>query len=136
MNLHASCIGLGGRGVLILGPSGAGKSTLALSLMAYGAGLVADDRTCLRREGAQVIADVPDALRGRIEARGVGILGADAVGPVPLALIVDLGRAEDQRLPPGRSHDLLGISFPLVFGPYTPHLAPILKQYLLKGRIW
>ncbi|MDF3605645.1 serine kinase [Paracoccus sp. DMF-8] len=136
MNMHASCISLGGRGLLILGPSGAGKSSLALSLMAIGAGLVADDRTCLRREGAQVIADVPDTLRGRIEARGAGILAADAAGPTALALIVDLGRVEDQRLPPERTHDLLGVSFPLVLGPYTPHLAPVLKQYLLKGRIW
>lgn len=136
MNMHASCIGVAGHGLLILGPSGSGKSTLALSLMAIGAGLVADDRTCLRREGAQVMADAPDSLRGRIEARGAGILAAEAIGPMPLALIVDLGRTEDQRLPPERSQELLGVRFPLVFGPYTSHLAPVLKQYLLKGRVW
>ncbi len=28
--LHAACVGLGGRGLLLMGPSGAGKSTLAL----------------------------------------------------------------------------------------------------------
>ena len=43
VNLHASCIAVHGRGVLILGPSGAGKSSLALQLMALGADLVADD---------------------------------------------------------------------------------------------
>ena len=32
-NIHASCIALGGRGVLLLGPSGSGKSDLALRLI-------------------------------------------------------------------------------------------------------
>lgn len=134
--MHASCISIAGQGLLILGPSGSGKSTLALSLMAVGGGLVADDRTCLHRDADRVIADAPDALRGRIEARGLGVLDADAVGPVPLALVIDLGQIEDQRLPPERWHELLGLSFPLVFGPFTPHLAFGLKQYLLKGRVW
>ncbi|MEM9638850.1 MAG: hypothetical protein AAGA94_14475, partial [Pseudomonadota bacterium] len=43
--LHASCVACQGRAVLILGRSGQGKSGLALQLMAYGADLVADDRT-------------------------------------------------------------------------------------------
>jgi HPr kinase/phosphorylase len=43
--LHASCIALEGRGLLILGPSGAGKSSLAIRMMALGASLVSDDRT-------------------------------------------------------------------------------------------
>lgn len=136
MTLHASCVSIDARGLLILGPSGSGKSTLALALMAMGAGLVADDRTVLVRDGARVMADAPDALRGRIEARGLGILAADAAGPVPLSLIVDLGHAEDQRLPPERAYDLLGVSFPLVFGPYSSHLALGLRQYLLNGRVW
>ena len=98
MILHASCIAHRGRGLLILGPSGAGKSTLALEMMAFGAGLVADDRTLLRRDGDRIIADSPPAIRGRIEARRVGILNARAVGPVPLVLAVDLGQAETDRL--------------------------------------
>lgn len=135
-NLHASCVALDSRGLLILGPSGAGKSSLALALMALGAGLVADDRTDLRAEGGQVIADAPAELRGRIEARGVGILAARAVGPVALALIVDLGQQESDRLPPQREFRLLGQVFPLVLGPFSPHLAAVLKQYLIGGRVW
>ena len=57
MIVHASCIAHRGRGLLILGPSGAGKSTLALEMMAYGAALVADDRTVLRLAGDHLIAD-------------------------------------------------------------------------------
>jgi len=43
--LHASCVCLEGRAVLIRGASGSGKSGLALQLIALGAALVADDRT-------------------------------------------------------------------------------------------
>ncbi|WP_369011391.1 HPr kinase/phosphorylase, partial [Escherichia ruysiae] len=97
---HASCIPHRERGLLILGPSGAGKSVLALQMMALGAALVADDRTVLRREGGRILADAPDSIRGRIEARGVGILHAAPHGPVELALAVDLARPEPDRLPP------------------------------------
>lgn len=132
--LHATTVALQDRGLLILGPSGSGKSSLALELIAVGARLVADDRTDLVRERDRVIASCPAALRGRIEARGVGILAAEAPGPVRLAAVVDLGQAEEQRLPPAREHDVLGIALPLVFGPYRPHLYAALRQFLLAGR--
>lgn len=132
--LHGTVVALEGRGLLILGPSGSGKSSLALQLMATGAGLVADDRVDLTVIADQVIASCPAPLRGRIEARGLGILAASEVGPVPLALVVDLGQSEDQRLPPSREHDLLGRPLPLVFGPYRPHLCAALRQLLLAGR--
>lgn len=86
MQLHATTVAIEGRGLVILGPSGAGKSTLALELMATGAVLVADDRTDLARQGDALIASVPQALAGRIEARGIGILGAREYGPVPVAM--------------------------------------------------
>ena len=41
-------------------------------------------------------------IRGLVEARGVGLLRADPLDEVPLALVADLGRLEDQRLPPNR----------------------------------
>lgn len=132
--LHATTVAVEGRGLLILGPSGSGKSCLALQLMAVGAVLVADDRTDVAVEDGRLIARAPQALRGRIEARGVGILNAPVSGPVPLALAVDLGRAEDQRLPPFRSHSVAGMSLPLVLGPYRPHLYAALRQLLLTGR--
>lgn len=132
--IHASAVAVEGRGLLILGPSGAGKSSLALALMAQGALLVADDRVLLDARDGQLIAACPPPLAGRIEARGVGILSAAAAGPVPVAQVVDLGRAETMRLPPRRSITLLGIVLPLVLGPMGPHLAPALRQLLLGGR--
>lgn len=132
--IHASAVAVEGRGLLILGPSGAGKSSLALALMAQGALLVADDRVLLDARDGQLIAACPPPLAGRIEARGVGILSAAAAGPVPVAQVVDLGRAETTRLPPRRSITLMGIVLPLVLGPMGPHLAPALRQLLLAGR--
>lgn len=134
MILHASCIAHRGRGLLILGGSGAGKSTLALRMMAHGAALVADDRTLLRQEGARIIADAPDSLRGLIEARGIGILHARAHGPVDLALAVDLDRPEPERLPPDRRFALFDRDLPLVLGAGRVHLASMLLQYLDCGR--
>ncbi|KZY29651.1 serine kinase, partial [Roseovarius sp. HI0049] len=111
--LHASCVTHEGRAVLIRGASGSGKSGLALQLMALGAGLVADDRTRLWREGARLMADAPPALRGRIEAREVGILTARPAGPSPVALVVDMDETETDRLPDHRSVTLLGADIPL-----------------------
>ena len=104
-------------------------------MMAAGAMLVADDRTDLVREGDEVIASCPAPLAGRIEARGVGILGARDIGPVPVALVVDLGGEGVARLPDWRVHHLLGKALPLVSGPYRPHLYAALRQYLLCGRL-
>lgn len=132
--IHGTTIAIGGRGLLILGPSGSGKSTLALQLLAVGAELVADDRTDLVRDGVAVIAGCPPALVGRIEARGIGLLNVVTHPPVVLTLVVDLGRSEDARLPPFRMHDVLGVGFPLVLGPYRPHLYAALRHYLLFGR--
>lgn len=133
--VHATVVAFDGRGVMILGPSGAGKSTLALQMIAAGAALVADDRADLLRKGSQVIASCPVQIVGQIEARGVGILHAAPHGPVSLALVVDLGREEEDRLPQSRSHDVLGVSLPLVLGPYRPHLYAALRQFLSGGRV-
>lgn len=133
-SIHASAVSVGGRALLILGPAGCGKSTLALDMMARGAGLVADDRVYLQREGDRLMAACPAALAGLIEARGVGILRADLTGPSPVALVCDLGRAEPDRLPPFRNTVLLGVAVPLVLGPMRPHLGDALRQMLLSGR--
>lgn len=125
---------LGGRGLLAVGPSGSGKSALCLDLMRHGARLVADDRVRLWRDGAAVMAEAPASLRGLVEARGVGILRAEPAGPARIDMVVDLGLAEDQRLPPWRTRAVLGIELPLVLGPFTPHLSAALRQNLLAGR--
>ena len=76
--MHATCVAVGPHAALIRGASGRGKSGLALQLLAMGAVLVSDDRTRLWRAGDALMADAPDTIRGRIEARGVGILRVPA----------------------------------------------------------
>lgn len=132
--LHASCVVLGGRGLLILGPSGAGKSSLALQLMAFGCGLVADDRTLLRAEAGHLVASCPARIAGRIEAWGLGILPARPDGPVPLVAAVDLGIAETRRLPPERQMRILGVPLPVLHNVASPAFPAALLHYLKAGR--
>ncbi len=131
--LHASCVALDGRGVLILGRSGAGKSSLALELMALGARLVADDRTVLHAGDGAPVASCPPAIRGRIEARGVGILAADPAPPAPVVLVVDLDTSEAGRLPPRRTRDLAGQPVALLHNPGRGPFAAAIVQYLRGG---
>ena len=41
--LHAACVGLDGRGILLMGPSGAGKSTIAMQCLLDGLEFLAED---------------------------------------------------------------------------------------------
>lgn len=133
-NLHASCVAVGGRGLLILGPSGSGKSALALQLIALGASLVADDRCLLWRDGAVLRARAPDTLAGLIEARGLGILRADHLADVAVQLVVDLAETETQRLPPQRQITLLDVTCDLVLGSQAAHFPAAVMCYLKAGR--
>lgn len=98
VNIHASCVAIGNKGVLLLGKSGSGKSDLALRLIDGGAKLVADDRTLLFLRGVALHARAPDTIRGLLEIRGVGIVELPVRRHVRLALAVLLGR-EGARLP-------------------------------------
>lgn len=134
LNLHASTVALDGRAVVITGRAGAGKSALALQLMALGAGLVSDDRTCIWKDGDTLWADAPETIRGRIEARFTGILNAAAAGPARAHLWVDLDRVETQRLPDKKTVTVLGLSRPLLHNVQAQHFAAAILQYLKAGR--
>ncbi len=92
MSIHASCVQLNRRGVLILGASGAGKSSLAWALIAHhGALLVGDDRLVLSAEAGTLTAR--PRLPGRIEMWGVGVIQRPYCDCASLDLVVDLDRA-------------------------------------------
>lgn len=132
--IHASAVALNGAAVCICGASGSGKSALALQLMALGCDLVADDGCRIWRDGSVVWLDAPATIRGRIEARGIGILNADAKGPAQLALWVDLDHVETHRLPPMREKVCLGVSRPILHNVRAQHFPAAILQYLKAGR--
>ncbi|QJU59703.1 aldolase [Sphingomonas sp. AP4-R1] len=97
--LHATCVAIDGRGVLILGPSGAGKSDLALRLIDRGAVLVSDDGVEIRIEGDRPLARAPHTIAGQMEVRGLGIVAMPALAEAPVALCISLTAPRD-RMPP------------------------------------
>lgn len=115
MLVHGSCVALAEVGVLIRGPSGSGKSDLALRLIDGGALLVADDQTRLAVEGGRLTARAPDAITGRLEVRGLGIVPVASVAAAILGLVVDLVPPEAiERLPAPAQATFLGHAVPLL----------------------
>ena len=113
--LHASCVAFEGQSVLITGASGGGKSSLALQLIAYGCVLVSDDQTWIRPSDGGLEAFAPDTIKGRIEARGLGIIPAQTAGPNAIVMVVDLNQTEETRVPPRRSISYVGVELPLYY---------------------
>jgi HPr kinase/phosphorylase len=133
--IHASSVSCDGRAVLILGASGTGKSTLALDLMSRCAVLISDDRTRIAKDNDGLVASAPDAIRGQIEARGIGILAASYAGPTRISLVVDLDKAPPERLPQARRITMLNVEIDLIYGAGLNNLAPAILQFLKGGRV-
>jgi serine kinase of HPr protein (carbohydrate metabolism regulator) len=112
--VHGTVVSVDGKGVLLRGPSGSGKSDLALRLIDGGAVLVADDRVVLTRDAGQISASAPEAILGRLEVRGLGIVRLAASQQAPLFLVVDLVEVGIERLPAPETIDLLGIPLLLI----------------------
>ena len=134
VTLHGTCVAYGQSGLLIIGTSGSGKSALALALMGMDAILVADDRVIATKVEGVLTAHCPPAIKGMIEARGVGLLAANTQTTTLITHVVDLDQIEPDRLPPHRSLTILGVEVDLVFGKDTPNLAAALNQLMQIGR--
>lgn len=88
--IHASCVAIGGRAVLLMGGSGCGKSDLALRLIDRGATLVSDDYTVLKSLNECLFASPPATIAGRMEVRHIGIVPMPHMHNVPVALAIRL----------------------------------------------
>ncbi len=101
MLLHASCVVIGGKAVLLAGPSGTGKSDLALRLIDEGAQLLSDDQVLLSLENDVLIASPPPSIEGKIEIRHIGIARMAFSAAAPVALYVELTSSYEglERLP-------------------------------------
>lgn len=133
--VHASCVAVAGKGLLIVGASGAGKSSLALQMMTQGAVLVADDRVDLGMARNCIMASPVPEIVGLIEARGIGLLRAQNTPSVALHFVLDLDQQETARLPDPITIPLLRGTVPLLRGAAVPNLAPALLQLLRFGRV-
>ena len=128
--VRATCVALDGHGVLLCGDSGAGKSDLALRLIDAGAYLVADDYTCVRRDGDRVFARAPERIAGLLEVRGVGILSFPVQLNVQIAMVIDLVSADAvPRLPAAETRVIAGVPLPLL------RIAPFENTAALKVRL-
>ena len=136
MLVHASCVAIDGKAVLLRGPSGSGKSDLSLRLIDGGAALVADDQVLIetveRETGSRdLMASAPAALAGLLEVRGIGIVGCDSLASAPVRLVIDLDAAAVERMPIGDTCVLLGISLPrIVLDPFEPSAAAKVRTAL------
>jgi len=140
--VHATCVLLGERAVLIRGPSGAGKSDLAFRLIsspaptfapaASRAMLVADDRVHLRAKAMRLMASPPDEIAGKLEVRGIGVIETPYRQRAEVFLLVDLMRFEDvERMPPSPlpSEEVHGVILPRL--PLDPFEASALQKLWL-----
>ena len=123
--MHATCVAIDGRGVLLLGASGSGKSDLALRLMDRGATLIGDDGVAVEARDDRLYARAGPNIEGQIEVRGLGILNVpfDREAPLTLAIMLDqpVPRMPDETLP---VRVIEGLTLPLLalnaFEPSAP----------------
>ncbi|MBY0272995.1 MAG: HPr kinase/phosphatase C-terminal domain-containing protein [Alphaproteobacteria bacterium] len=100
LTLHGTAVEIQGKAVLLTGKPGMGKSSLALQLIDRGARLVADDQTCLILDKEEVYVSCPNALKGLLEVRGVGICPFPSQNKSPLSLVVEICELDEVlRLP-------------------------------------
>jgi serine kinase of HPr protein (carbohydrate metabolism regulator) len=129
--LHAGCVAIDGRALLLLGPSGAGKSDLALRLIDRGAMLVSDDYTLIRHSDGALIASAPPTIAGNIEVRGIGIIARPHLAQAPVALALDLAQPPE-RFPMERlTLTIAGVEVPLMrLSPFEAS-APLKAEMML-----
>src|SRR3546814_13636569 len=88
--VHANCVALDGRAVLLMGASGSGKSDLALRLIHRGWSLVSDDYVTLECRGRKLLAPPPAHIASRLDVRHVGLLRLPFITGVPVSLAIFL----------------------------------------------
>jgi serine kinase of HPr protein (carbohydrate metabolism regulator) len=128
--VHASCVSIGGRAVLIAGKSGSGKSDLAMRLIDRGAALVSDDYTMVVAIAGRLVASPPPTIAGRMEMRGVGLVDLRFEEGVTVCLLVDLDRPPE-RLPEGAETDVAGVELPVIGLAAHEASAPIKVEHAL-----
>jgi serine kinase of HPr protein (carbohydrate metabolism regulator) len=131
--VHATCVAIGGRGILIRGRSGSGKSDLALRLIDRGARLVSDDYTLLDQKDGRLRARPPETIAGRLEVRGVGLVDLPYATEVPVCLLVELDQVPERLPEAAKGVPLLDTVIPAIALAPLEASAPLkLEQALIR----
>lgn len=119
---QATCVAVGGRGVLIEGDSGIGKSSLALALIDRGAKLVGDDGMLLEARDGKLWALPHPNIPGLLEVRNVGLATFPATA-APIALVIRLDPNAERLPEEPEAVTLGGVRVPMVrLFPDSPFL--------------
>lgn len=122
--LAGTAVAVSESAALICGASGAGKSDLALRCISLAPGplrsrsalLVADDQVLAFAEPDGIWLQAPHTIAGKLEVRGLGIVGVPHVPRARLLLVIELvERAAVPRLPdPPAEAEIAGHKLPLL----------------------
>ncbi|WP_336287651.1 MULTISPECIES: HPr kinase/phosphatase C-terminal domain-containing protein [unclassified Bartonella] len=117
--LHANCLQLGGKGLLIIGPSGSGKSALTISLLDRAgwskreAKLISDDYTMLCVKNGKLHGYTPENLQGGIEIRGAGLYAIEFEKQTIIDCVILLG-SEYERFYTNQTFKFADLRIPLL----------------------
>ena len=116
LNIHATCVSINSKGVLIIGDSGSGKSDLALRLITmFSAKLVSDDRTDVFSDSGIIKAKAPNTLKGLLEVRGIGIIKQEYLKETKVDLVIKLTTDKIERMPLPQSYKIENIDIPMYY---------------------
>jgi len=144
MILHAGLVSAYGggvwRGALIEGPAGAGKSDLAMRAQALGLmRIVSDDRTRVWTCEGRLFGACPPAIRGLLEARGLGLVPFADRPLSEICLLVSCRLPGDaiERAPEREDRRMLGVRLPVLRLHALEASAPVkIQQALSRLGAW
>jgi serine kinase of HPr protein (carbohydrate metabolism regulator) len=111
---QATCIAIGGRGVLVEGPPGSGKSSIALALIDRGAQFIGDDGVLVKAVRSRLVARPHPRIRGLIEIRNLGLLTFPCIDEAAIALVIRLDEDAPRYIEKAETVEIEGVTLPML----------------------